>query len=177
MDRSIVNKNYSIDPLVVNQSALNKILSGIIVLYNSLIRLLWWAFLVFLPVTSFPYFPETIGGGAVVQPLSLYPLAILVILFTLPYIVSRPIPKTFFTLVPFLLIALASSLFSLFRGIEPVLGIPVYERTLRTLITLGVGVSIRFERQSSLALFRFGACTSVGFHPGSLRTRISPELV
>ena len=144
MDRSIVNKNYSIDPLVVNQSALNKILSGIIVLYNSLIRLLWWAFLVFLPVTSFPYFPETIGGGAVVQPLSLYPLAILVILFTLPYIVSRPIPKTFFTLVPFLLIALASSLFSLFRGIEPVLGIPVYERTLRTLITLGVGVSIYF---------------------------------
>lgn len=142
MDRSIVNKNYSIEPLILKGTTLSQFQSGISSIYYVFIRLVWAAFLIFLPVTSFPYFPETIGGGAVVQPLSIYPLAILVLFFTFPTIITRPIPRTFVTLVPFLLIALISSMISLFRGIEPVLGIPVYERTLRTLITLGIGVSV-----------------------------------
>ena len=144
MDRSIVTENYPIELGVVHDKPLNYILSGLGGVYFALVRLIWGAFLVFLPVTSFPYFPETIGGGAVVQPLSLYPLAALVLIFTFPYIISRPIPRTLITLVPFFLIALTSSLISFFRGIEPVLGIPVNERTLRTLITLGVGVSVYF---------------------------------
>jgi len=104
----------------------------------------WALFLVCLPVTSFPYFPEEMGGLALVRPLSLYPLLLLLVLFTLPRLFSRPVPKTLLTLIPFTLIALASSLLSTLQGIEPVLGISVGARTLRALITLGIGCCIYY---------------------------------
>jgi len=102
-------------------------------------KVAWACFLVTLPITSFPYFPETIGGGTVVRPLSLYPLIILVFLVTIPRLFSKPIPRTVLSLLPFVLIAVASSLLALFRGVEPVLGIPVTERVLRAMLTLGIG--------------------------------------
>ena len=111
-------------------------------IYNLTLRIAWAIFLLLLPLTSFPFFPSTIGGGAVVRPLSIYPLILLLLLVTLPRLVARHIPRTFISLVPFLLIAVASSLLSLFRGIEPILGIPVFERVLRTLLTLGVGTAV-----------------------------------
>jgi len=96
-------------------------------------------FLIALPVTSFPYLPEAIGGAALVRPLSLYPLIFLLITATLPRLFTAPIPKTIQTLLPFILIALASSLLSTQRGIEPLLGVSVTARTLRALLTLGIG--------------------------------------
>jgi hypothetical protein len=104
----------------------------------------WALFLVCLPVTSFPFFPPAIGGGAIVRPLSIYPLAILLLVITLPRLVRGPVPRTLVTLLPFILVALASSLLSLLQGIEPVFNISVEERILRTLITLGLGVAIYF---------------------------------
>jgi len=111
-------------------------------IYNHTLRIAWALFLLLLPLTSFPFFPSTIGGGAVVRPLSIYPMILLLLLVTLPKLVTCPIPRTFLSLVPFLLIAIASSLLSLFQGIEPILGIPVYERGLRTLLTLGFGTAV-----------------------------------
>lgn len=105
-------------------------------------RLAWILFLLFLPVTSFPFFPDTLGGGALVRPLSLYPLVILLVLFTLPAILTKPLPKTFLSLLPFVLIALISSLIAMLQGINPILGVSSSERILRVLITLGIGGAI-----------------------------------
>ncbi len=107
-------------------------------------KVTWALFLVCLPVTSFPYFPEEMGGVALVRPLSLYPLLLLLVLFTLPTLFSKPVPRTLLTLVPFTLIALASSLLSTLQGIDPVLGVSVAARTLRALITLGIGCAIYY---------------------------------
>jgi len=109
----------------------------------------WALFLVSLPVTSFPYFPEEMGGVALVRPLSLYPLVLLLVLFTLPTLFSKRVPKTLLTLVPFALIALVSSLLSITQDIDPVLGVSVTARTLRALITLGIGCAIYY----TVALF------------------------
>ena len=111
-------------------------------IFNLTLKIAWALFLLLLPLTSFPFFPSTIGGGTVVRPLSIYPLMLLLLLVTLPRLVTRPIPRTFLSLVPFVLIAIASSLLSFFRGIEPMLGISAHERVLRTLLTLGVGTAV-----------------------------------
>lgn len=102
----------------------------------------WASFFILLPFTSFPHLPSIMGGSAVVRPLSLYPLAILFVVVTLPALIKRPIPRTFLSLIPFLVIAIISSLISLFYGIEPVLGIAVTDRVIRNLMTLAIGTSI-----------------------------------
>src|SRR5512139_2403473 len=87
-------------------------------------RAVWALFLLFLPVTSFPFMPSAFGGGTLVRPLSLYPLIILLLITTIPALIRKPVPKAILTLVPFLLIAVASSAISLLRDIDPALGIP-----------------------------------------------------
>ena len=109
---------------------------------NTARKILWAAFLLALPVTSFPYFPPAIGGDALVRPLSLYPLILLVPLVILPRLVRKPLPKTLLPLVFFVFIAAASSLVSLLYGIEPAHEISIAERTLRGMITLGIGGAI-----------------------------------
>jgi len=108
-------------------------------LLTELQKVAWAMFLIALPVTSFPYMPEAIGGAALVRPLSLYPLIFLLVTVTIPRLFTSPIPKTIQTLLPFILIALASSLLSTQRGIEPLLGVSVNDRTIRALLTLGIG--------------------------------------
>jgi O-antigen ligase len=105
-------------------------------------KALWAAFLVALPVTSFPFFPQAIGGEALVRPLSLYPLILLLPLVTLPALFCKSLPRTLLAFIPFIVMALVSSLVSLTQGIEPALGISVEARVLRAVITLGVGVAI-----------------------------------
>lgn len=116
---------------------LGKISSGL----RAVQRIAWVLFLLALPVTSFPYFPPAMGGEALVRPLSLYPLGILLVLLVLPRLIRKPISKTILTLVPFVLVAAASSLVSLLRGIEPSLGISVEARVLRGMSTLLIGCS------------------------------------
>lgn len=99
----------------------------------------WALFLVCLPVTSFPYLPKAFGGVALVRPLSIYPLLVLLLIAVLPRLLTSPLPRTIYTLLPFILVAVASSLVSLLRGIEPMLGVSVNERIVRALLTLGVG--------------------------------------
>ncbi len=105
-------------------------------------RVLWAAFLMALPVTSFPFFPPAFGGEALVRPLSLYPLSILVFFVVLPRLFRRSLPGALLALSPFILLAFASSLLSLLRGIEPALGISVTARVMRGLTTLLIGCAI-----------------------------------
>ena len=109
----------------------------------------WISFLVFLPVTSFPYLPEAIGGGALVRPLSIYPLIVLVVVVTLPRLWNQRLPRSFLSLLPFVIVALISSLISLMRGIEPGIDVTVGDRVLRGLLTLGLGIA--FYLTTSLA--------------------------
>jgi O-antigen ligase len=108
-------------------------------LSKAFIRVVWACFLVTLPVTSFPYFPPAIGGETLVRPLTIYPLIILILFVVLPRLFSRPVPRTFISLLPFMLVATASSLLSLLRGIEPALGISVTARIFRGMFTLAIG--------------------------------------
>lgn len=75
------------------------------------------------------------------RPLSVYPMIVLLILVVIPRL-GKPIPKTVLSLTPFILAALGSSLLSLLAGIEPSLGVSVFDRVLRALVTLGIGVAI-----------------------------------
>lgn len=104
-------------------------------------KITWCLLLVCLPVTSFPYFPSGFGGGTLVRPLSLYPLLLLSLLVTIPRLISRPISKTLVAFLPFILVSIASAVYSVLRDIEPALGVSVLDRTTRGLITLGVGAA------------------------------------
>ncbi len=104
-------------------------------------RFAWILFWLFLPVTSFRYFPSGLGGGTLVRPLALYPLLLLLPLATLPRLWNRPLPKTLLTLLPFGIAVLISAGASFLLGIEPVLGVSVTDRVLRALITLAIGLS------------------------------------
>lgn len=118
--------------------------SRIYKILNYSAKVAWALFLVFLPITSFPFFPSVLGGNALVRPLSLYPLLILLILVTIPRLFSQQVPRTLLTLLPFTLIAIISSLLSTLRGVDPVFGITVEARILRGLITLGMGGAVYF---------------------------------
>ena len=105
------------------------------------IKVAWIVMLVSLPFTSFPYLPPAIGGGALVRPFSIYPLIILMVLVTIPRMWRRPIPRTVLIVIPFILASLLSGMISLLRGIDPAYGITVFERIIRSLITIGIGFS------------------------------------
>jgi hypothetical protein len=124
---------------VALSSSIRKAITGGLVWIE---RVAWALFLFCLPITSFPYFPPALGGGALVRPLSVFPLLVLVCVATLPRLATKPLPKTFLCLAPFIVAATASSLISLLRGIEPALGVTVTDRIVRGLLTLGLGLSM-----------------------------------
>lgn len=105
-------------------------------------KVAWICFLVSLPVTSFPIFPGNLGGSTLVRPLSIYPLMILLVLVILPRFILKPIPKTILAFLPFVLVAVASTLLASLRSIEGIQGISVGERMVRALATLGIGGAI-----------------------------------
>ncbi len=102
-------------------------------------NLAWILFLLFLPVTSFPYLPAVLGGGTLVRPLSIYPLLVLLLLTTIPRLIRNPVPRTLLTLLPFVCVAIATSAISLLKDIDPALGISVQDRVLRALLTVLIG--------------------------------------
>jgi hypothetical protein len=107
-----------------------------------LARWAWIAFLASVPVSSFPFLPQAMGGGALVRPLTIYPLLLLLPLVTLPRLWRDRLPRTFLSLLPFLTTVLAGVLLAALRGIEPVLDVTVEDRMLRALLTLGLGVAM-----------------------------------
>lgn len=109
---------------------------------DGLITLTWIAFLVALPVTSFPFFPPELGGRTLVRPLGAYPLIVLLILATLPRLFTRPLPKNFLPLFAFACAASISSLLAIASGVQDTLGVSVTARTVRTMATLGLGGAI-----------------------------------
>ncbi len=111
-------------------------------LYRIVTRVAWAFFLVSLPVTSFPFFPGSLGGAASVRPLAVYPLIILLILITLPRLSKEPLPKTFLPLFAFALAVIASSLLGLTYSPEALRDVSPLARSLRGLVTLAIGAAM-----------------------------------
>jgi O-antigen ligase len=107
-----------------------------------MIKLAWIAFLLFLPVTSVPFFPLSVGGDSLVRPLSVFPLLLLLALATLPRLLTRKLPFTLLTLLPFILVAAASSLIALWKGVDSTYDVSVFQRLIRSMATLGIGSAI-----------------------------------
>lgn len=98
-------------------------------------------FFLFLPVTSFPYLPEELGGRTLVRPLSIYPLLALLLLVTLPGLLRRRLPRTFLPLLAFVLLAAISSIVAFASGLDVYRGVSLEARFLRNLVTLGLGLA------------------------------------
>lgn len=109
---------------------------------SALGRAAWAAFLVTLPVTSFPFFFSGVGGGTLVRPLAVYPLLALLVLVTGPRLALRRLPQTLLCFFPFVLAALASTLLASLQGIETSQGVSANARMLRALTTLGLGAVV-----------------------------------
>lgn len=109
---------------------------------EKLVLISWILFLLVLPITNFPYFPSGFGGDSLVRPLSIFPLLLLLVLVTIPVAIKGTLPKTTLALLPFVAIAILSSLVSLLHGIDSLLGISVLQRVIRALTTLGIGLAV-----------------------------------
>ena len=108
---------------------------------DKVIKIAWAILFLTLPVTSFPFFPSGLGGATLVRPLAVYPLIILLVLVTVPYLINRPLPRTLLPLLAFLVIAVISSLVSLSYGLEALKGVSIASRLLRNMVTLSVGIA------------------------------------
>ena len=99
-----------------------------------------------LPVTNFPFFPASFGGNsAYVRPLLVYPLLGLVVLMTLPRLLSKALPRPIIIITLFFIWGLVVSIIPLLRGVEsPWREISLLSREIRTIITLLLGVAVYF---------------------------------
>ncbi|HLF91172.1 MAG TPA: O-antigen ligase family protein [Anaerolineales bacterium] len=102
-------------------------------------RVLWAAFLVSLPVTSFPFFPAVLGGKSTVRPLAIYPLIGLFIL-VMPRLFKIRLPRAFIPLFVFAIAALISGGVAMSLGIPVFNGITVLDRVIRNFMTLAIGI-------------------------------------
>lgn len=102
-------------------------------------RFFWAAFLVSLPVTSFPFFPGGLGGRTEVRPLALYPLALLLVLAILPRLLTKPLSRPIIPIAAFAIVAVLSTVVALGRGIDPDISVTVAARSVRMLFTLALG--------------------------------------
>lgn len=107
-----------------------------------LINILWGLVLLTMPVTSFRYFPA-VFGRATVQPLSLYPLAVLLLLF-LVYLWKRkelPLPLQIVPLAAFFLFALCGTVLGGTYAPLDVGPVSYWERAFRAWSTIGIGMA------------------------------------
>ena len=103
----------------------------------------WALLLVGLPLTSFPVL--TRFTGAMVAPFSAIPLAILVTIWFIPYLLRRgQLPKESVPLIVFILLAIGLAGYSLFLNVDAFKGKTVLDQTIRAFIPLAIGVAFYF---------------------------------
>lgn len=103
---------------------------------------IFWVFLLItIPITSSPLVGR-FTSEAPVSPLAGIPLLIIAVIWLVPYLIrDGRLPKTALPLLIFVVVALISSLRAPFLEIYPFKGNTVLGREIRSLITLGMGVS------------------------------------
>lgn len=111
--------------------------------FSEWMRILWAAALVSLPVTSFRWFPG-LGEGTLVRPLSLYPLALLLLLLLIQTWrrQDRRIywANVFIALGAFVLFVFAASSLGFRLDVIPLRGQEYFGRSSRALVTLLIGL-------------------------------------
>jgi len=105
-----------------------------------LLTALWALTLIGLPLTSFPLITSL--TGATVAPFSAIPLAVLILLWFVPYLVRRgSLPRETLPLVAFLLLALVLALFAFFTVESTFRDKTLLGQTLRTFVPVGMGAA------------------------------------
>ncbi len=120
----------------------NAIRSRMSISLDGVMRALWAAALVALPVTSFRYFPS--GEGTYVRPLSFYPLALLMVLLLWQLVRGKttfPRAGTWTPLAAMLMAMLAASLVGVLFAPVPMRGEDIVGRELRAGATVVIGIS------------------------------------
>jgi len=110
---------------------------------TKLTRVLWGAVLFTLPVTSFRYFPF-LGDSTYVRPLSLYPIALLLLILLIQWRrgkASLPRAGTLIPLIGFALAALAATSLGVVLDPLPLRGLEYFGRVVRAWATLVIGIS------------------------------------
>ncbi|MEP7134753.1 MAG: O-antigen ligase family protein [Chloroflexota bacterium] len=110
---------------------------------TKLTRLLWGAALFTLPVTSFRYFPF-MGDGALVRPLSFYPIALLMLVLIVQLWRGKTsVPRTgvWIPLSAFILFTLAASSYGALLDPLPLRGQEYFGRVIRAWATMAIGLS------------------------------------
>lgn len=110
---------------------------------NSVVKILWAAAMVSLPVTSFRWFPF-LGESTLVRPLALYPLALLLPLLLIQAIRrQRPFAWTgsAILLAVFAAAALTATSLGVLIDPLPLRGQDYFERAIRALVTLVIGLA------------------------------------
>ena len=110
---------------------------------RSISRFLWAAALFTLPITSFRYFPF-LGDSTYVRPLSLYPIAFLLLLVVLQLWQKKtvfPRAGTWTPLLAFVLLALVATSLGALLNPLPLRGFEYFGRVLRAWVTLVIGLS------------------------------------
>lgn len=106
-------------------------------------RILWGATLLTLPVTSFRWFPF-LGEGTFVRPLSLYPLALLILLVLIQWGHGKTKLNWADALIPlgaFVLFIFAVTSFGVLLDPIPLRGQVYSGRAIRALVTLFIGIA------------------------------------
>jgi hypothetical protein len=102
--------------------------------------LLWLLMLACLPVTSFPQISKLLGAETPVAPLASLPLALLILIWLIPWITrGGRLPTVVWPLLVFVFLALISAGQAFFLPILPDKGQLPLDRELRTLVTLACG--------------------------------------
>jgi hypothetical protein len=108
-------------------------------IYRILCTLLWFLVLVGLPLTSFPLLNRL--TGAIVAPFSAIPLAVLILIWVLPYVIGEgKLPREWVPLLYFILVVVAVSALGFFLNGFYLKGRDFFDQTLRAFITLAIGL-------------------------------------
>jgi hypothetical protein len=107
---------------------------------ESFCEVLWAVALICLPVTTFPLFSSI--TGALVAPLSILPFFLLLLIWSLPFILRKgKIPKESIPLAVFTLVVIISSAAAYFLAIPGFKGKTVSGQEIRALFTIAVGLT------------------------------------
>ena len=116
-------------------SSLNKT-----IFYRTGMSVLWFLVIIALPVTSFPLLAQM--TGAIVAPLSALPLAILLIVWFVPFLLEKgKLPVEIIPFLYFVLVALIISSAAFFLNGYYDRGRDFFDQSLRAFITVGIGLS------------------------------------
>jgi len=106
---------------------------------ESLAEISWKLLLLALPITSFPMLSRLFGGTSV-APLSVVPMALLVLILVIPeFLKRRALPRQFQPLYIYFLLAIFSIALAFLRELPSFRAIPVWRNALEGLVTLLFG--------------------------------------